>query len=112
VNSDSVRRVREREKQRERGGGMEGWREGERELVLDTIVHPYIVLVLATSIQPDCAPSTPADAAHALQYAVEQHAELVSHLEEALDDETRTGAEFTCFSSTKALALLVQKHKY
>ncbi len=53
-----------------------------------------------------------ADAAHALQYATERHVELVSHVEEALDDETRAGAEFTCFTRTKARALLVQKHKY
>ena len=71
-----------------------------------------IALVLATSVQPDSAPSTPAAAADALRHATERHTELASRLEQALDDEARAGAEFTCFTRTKALALLVQKHKY
>ena len=71
-----------------------------------------IALVLATSVQPDSAPSTPADAADALRHAAERHTELASRLEQALDDEARAGAEFTYFTTTRALALLVQNYKY
>jgi len=80
--------------------------------VLATSVPPDIALVLATSVQPDCAPSTPADVADVLRHAAERHTALSSRLEQALDDEARGGAEFTSFTSTQALALLVQKHKY
>ena len=71
-----------------------------------------IALVLATSVQSDSAPSTPADAADALRNAAERHTELASRLEQALDDEARAGAEFACFANTKALALLGQEYKY
>jgi hypothetical protein len=68
----------------------------------------------ARTVAPPRAPSEvlAADAADALRHAAERHTALASRLEQALDDEARGGAEFTCFTSAKALALLVQKHKY